>query len=694
MGWSKDHGTAAKVNAEYAKVQGDIAKQEANKVERFIEDNKTNWLPAVATVALRNSTYPNPQHGDTVRVTSEAKTYRFVIPTGWVVTDIYDATAIDQVTTQLAQTAQKSEVLLKSEGVGLNDAKPDLLAAIEGGEGTSFNLLSIPRDRSVTHEKTDFILVDKRNLFNPKATTDGVRLNTDGTLLAATTFYTSDFMPVKGGRTYLVFANNTTTGRVISYDDQRNFLSMISTGLSTTSAGAQITPVTDGYIRISFVNSATKSNVQFVDSEFYSGSYVPYSMSLDQGISVSLEALPDKSIGTRLLAKGSVDSENIVGNAIDLSYHTNFTPLVFDRKPRNLFNKNAVKSGFYIANSNGAETPNASYVASEFIRVVGGQNYSLAFRNQGAWYDSDKRYLEGIPNVAGNTIQAPAKAYYMRMSTVLLNVSSQMIVEGTVLGDYEEHFTETSKKLLNLLGDGYIAPRLKTPYEIARDILFSSAPKKIKLLGDSRTHGSGGTGYAQDGDLIPGTEVRMNPNGYCWANSLRDLLAWKYNVTVVNYAQAGKNSLHFYQQMNTLIEDDDDLIIMMLGTNDRHNMASVENTKTYQRAIIELAQSKGIPVILMSAPPVTSTETTGDNDPIRNFGMFDLDKALQELAAEYDMEHISNYDNTLKFAEYRGVSSDTLLSDGLHENDAGHDVIFRHVLRSLGITYVRPGVTK
>src|SRR5690606_27788160 len=106
MAWSKDHGKVAKVNADYAKEQGDYAQTEANKVEQFIEDNKTKWLPAVATVAARNSAYPNPEHGDTVRVTSEAKTYRYVSPTGWVVTDIYDATAIDQVTTQLAQNAK------------------------------------------------------------------------------------------------------------------------------------------------------------------------------------------------------------------------------------------------------------------------------------------------------------------------------------------------------------------------------------------------------------------------------------------------------------------------------------------------------------------------------------------------------------------------------------------------------------
>ncbi|WP_193064916.1 right-handed parallel beta-helix repeat-containing protein [Oceanobacillus oncorhynchi] len=83
---------------------------------------------------------------------------------------------------QLAQTAQeinrvdsskanKNEVEEalnnkrdKSVPIGLNDTDSELLAAIEGGEGTSFNLESIPRDYSVTPEKTTF--VRSKNLFD------------------------------------------------------------------------------------------------------------------------------------------------------------------------------------------------------------------------------------------------------------------------------------------------------------------------------------------------------------------------------------------------------------------------------------------------------------------------------------------------------------------------------------------------
>ncbi|MGM0904265.1 MAG: BppU family phage baseplate upper protein [Bacillota bacterium] len=79
------------------------------------QENKTRFLTAVDTVATRDSTYTSPKHGDTVRVTSEAKTYRYVTGSGWVVTDAYNPTAVDELNAQLAQTTSD----LKSRGINI-----------------------------------------------------------------------------------------------------------------------------------------------------------------------------------------------------------------------------------------------------------------------------------------------------------------------------------------------------------------------------------------------------------------------------------------------------------------------------------------------------------------------------------------------------------------------------------------------
>ncbi len=85
------------------------------EVQQVALANKIIPLPTVATIALRNSTYPNPQHGSVVIVSQgvnplDAETYRFVSGTGWVLIDRYSASTITNITASLADMASKTEL--------------------------------------------------------------------------------------------------------------------------------------------------------------------------------------------------------------------------------------------------------------------------------------------------------------------------------------------------------------------------------------------------------------------------------------------------------------------------------------------------------------------------------------------------------------------------------------------------------
>lgn len=97
-------GEFAEAQGLFAQEKGAEAENQAAAARQVAVENKTRFLNPVSTVTLRNSTYPNPVHGDTVRVTSEAAAYRFQTGSGWVKTDEYNPTAIDNVTAQLAET--------------------------------------------------------------------------------------------------------------------------------------------------------------------------------------------------------------------------------------------------------------------------------------------------------------------------------------------------------------------------------------------------------------------------------------------------------------------------------------------------------------------------------------------------------------------------------------------------------------
>lgn len=529
------------------------------------------------------------------------------------------------------------------------------------------------------------------------------------------------------------------------------------------------------------------------------------------------------------LSPNTVTNRYLAPNVIDYFKHSPYIPITFKNKPKNLYNKKTVTNGYYVKYSDGTLATNASYTASDFIYVKGGSTYTLSKRDQSAWYDSDKKYISGISAGADitYTVTAPTNASYIKISSPTTGIDTLMFEEGSTASVYEPFFTDLLLDASQYLKAGSINDtligsdfkekmnRVIEPYEIiAKKLNNPTQSVQIKLLGDSITQGVGGTGYAETGDTIPGTTVKMNPDGYCWANSFAKLLTSKYGgsktflfndkyidlkttafitnsgnyqfnnlipnstllnfsfksdelkiitttyanggkvdlyidgvlhstldsysptltqnvettislpfgkhtatlkatntknsasggylftlqgfkinrkIIVLNYAQSGKNSSQIYTQRDTLIDVLDDYVIMQLGTNDRHNLASPEETKRYQRGIVDTAYSKGAQVILMSACPST---VSGDNDPIRKYGMYDVDRAIRELAYEYNMNYISNYDGFLEFAEYRNINMDTLLSDGLHPNDTGYDVMFRNIVRKLNLHYVRNGVTK
>ena len=92
--------------------------------------------------------------------------------------------AINEVNAQykdiVKEKADKDEVRMKNTNITLNDCDSNMLSAIQGGQGTSFELLSIPRDGSVTPEKTNFLQAnyktsdvaqDRPNLFNASKVT-------------------------------------------------------------------------------------------------------------------------------------------------------------------------------------------------------------------------------------------------------------------------------------------------------------------------------------------------------------------------------------------------------------------------------------------------------------------------------------------------------------------------------------------
>ncbi|MGG6437371.1 hypothetical protein ABET52_06195 [Saccharococcus caldoxylosilyticus] len=71
--YAQTQGNFANEKGLYAQQQGDYAKAQGDYAKQVGDENKTRWLNPVATFADIATTYPNPQHGDTVMVTDDGE---------------------------------------------------------------------------------------------------------------------------------------------------------------------------------------------------------------------------------------------------------------------------------------------------------------------------------------------------------------------------------------------------------------------------------------------------------------------------------------------------------------------------------------------------------------------------------------------------------------------------------------------
>lgn len=217
-------------------------------------------------------------------------------------------------------------------------------------------------------------------------------------------------------------------------------------------------------------------------------------------------------------------------------------------------------------------------------------------------------------------------------------------------------------------------------------------PVRIKLLGDSITHGVGGTGFAQNGDPIIDGYSR-NPDGYCWANMFKAYMEEHYDCVVNNNACTGTKIEFVLDHFNKLVDECDDLIICMIGTNNRHQYfkdspkhTKEEHLEEFYRNIIKLHQrfvATGKYVIFVAGIPASSENEKDGEDYWRLFHMEDVCALYKKASKEQGFPLLCLYDMFLDYCNTNKISVNSLLYDGLHPNDIGYNVMFTLIKRAL-----------
>lgn len=171
--------------------------------------------------------------------------------------------------------------------ISINDISNDLVAAIKGS--TEFNLLSIPRDKSVTESKTTFINMSK-NLFDKNSTIKGKGLNLDnGNLRDDENQWYTDYFSVDPSSEI-----TKNAGIICFYNQSKSFIE----GYLYPNNSPIDVPNSAVYARISVANSLKDSLMVNYGSTLlpYESFYKELDTSLIKKDSISEEMLKDRSV--------------------------------------------------------------------------------------------------------------------------------------------------------------------------------------------------------------------------------------------------------------------------------------------------------------------------------------------------------------------------------------------------------------
>ena len=334
-----------------------------------------------------------------------------------------------------------------------------------------------------------------------------------------------------------------------------------------------------------------------------------------------------------------------------------------------------------------------------FILTNGG-NVSFSFRNndRSNWSNNQKVWIiRGSENMVYSE--------YKRQEVSIENAGTLTLLNGE-----NNIFTDVDNAKLELT---YIPNQILYMKNLIQNnsinhivgLIRSGEITKIKVIGDSITHGVGGTGFQVDygdGKVIcvidamsgsNGVSFKVNTKGECWANSFKKYIETKYPYVTVNCWGTRGMSAHswltrghtennvFKNCLEQLITDEDELVICMIGTNDRSQGANIEEFALNMTTVINYILGKGKKLLLMSSLPAS---LSNENNGTQNFHMEDVNNLLCNFANNYNLWFVSLYNEVNKYLRNSKTSLNSILGDGLHPNDEGYDLMYKLLLEALG----------
>ncbi len=219
-------------------------------------------------------------------------------------------------------------------------------------------------------------------------------------------------------------------------------------------------------------------------------------------------------------------------------------------------------------------------------------------------------------------------------------------------------------------------------------LIKSGQVRSVRIIGDSILAGIGCQDQFSTNDnviLATGDSTFYEPSAYLHSasNMLRSDLEG-LGVSLVNASIPQIGCMKFYSEYGEMAQGDEDLVVVMVGANDRGSYDKSETLGDFEayseQFISALVENYGSDRVVVCS----STPTLIEQD---NFSIEQEDAVLRNLCAAKGWNFVSIYSNFSKVADAEGFDLSQLLlsSDGLHPNRRGQQVLYKTLSESLNL---------
>ena len=554
-------------------------------------------------------------------------------------------------------TAQLAQKVGNGKKAELEDLSSTVLSAIEGGEGTSFNLLSIPQDRSVTPEKTTFVEKGK-NFIDKDNYAEGYSLNGS----------TGAVVPLTGGAVtphFSVPANTQMTQNsshvICFYDGSGNFIS----GLPQSTPFIERTFTTPA-------NAATartavwQANLMASYQVELGNVSTPYE---DYRISLKNFKLPTRSLGQSEMKA-------------PFGYILSGRQIVVDWATKKM--SGTITSVYY--DDTQILPTNTSFSLDITLNNVSWLYLDLV---DGAFKTAIKGQPKGRILVIMEIYATSTAFYYYapyRPAIRLINYTGQVLqhlngreiidrtIEENKLSDSVQFklntISENGYNRLFTLNDAYVAWENGEKFPIA-------------FYGDSTTDGVGTTGWV--GNVIGQDSTNANAYPKLMEEKLQQATGNNL-LRIYNAGFSGKTATWGMTNFNDVFLGTSDysdakMIGISWGINDRvlydTEKAFRAGFKSDIKGLIDKCYANSIQPFLVTTQMVISSgvDTTQSQYLLREATSIETiaNEVKRELAVELNLELIDTHDFTERFVKHSQYSAQAIVPDKLHFGNVGHE---------------------